>query len=72
MLLSIRRRKAEELKTLALLAASAGLHQQAMDCYLQMTELNNPEQMKEKEDFVESAQEKFKKWQEHFNKGKKP
>lgn len=71
MLLSIRRRKAEELKTLALIAASAGLHEQAMDCYLQMTELNNSERLKDKEDFLETAQDQFKVWQERFKQGKK-
>lgn len=66
MLLSIRRRKAEELKTLALIAAASGLKQEAMDCYLQMTELNNPERMKDKDDFTENAQEKFKFWKDRF------
>jgi hypothetical protein len=62
----MRRRKADELKTLALIAAASGLHREAMDCYLQMTELNNPERMKDKDDFVEDSQAKFKMWKERF------
>ena len=63
-----RRKKAEEMSLLAMLHSNQGNAQEAMDCYLRMTELNRAERLKSKLDFTESSIIKYKRMLKNIGK----
>lgn len=67
-MLHSRKKAAEEMKTLALMAATFGNQQQAMDYYLKMTEFNRADKELESEKFTEDSVAKFEKFMSKFNK----
>lgn len=62
-----RKKAAEDLKTLALISASSGNAEYALECYLKMQEMLYPEIAAEKNRFAAEAEAKFKKLASKFS-----
>lgn len=73
MMLSMRRREATEMRTMALICASLGEREQAIDCLVRATSLDNPLIAAETERFSSESAVKFDAFKEMWERmhGKK-
>jgi hypothetical protein len=66
-----RKKAAEELKLLAMISSAAGNSENAINSFLKMQELSNPQQVQEREEFAEKSQSKYEKLASKFLNNKK-